>query len=107
MKETRADLWWDTAEQSRRDFTVADYLVSGYEEKDPAKAVSRTQAGYPLSHLRYSDPLGVYRLSRRVAAIWICRAPPSAAWPMTPGMTEAMAGVMLMMNNPAGETVHP
>lgn len=96
FQERTKNVWWDLGAQER-DRLVAHYLVKGYyaEKDDEAdRHVSKTEAGYLLSMMRFRDPMLKYDLSHRVAATWRKRDPGHAAWPLTPEMTTAISACM-------------
>jgi integrase len=84
---------WRRMSHDQRDALVAQYLVRGYAHTG-SERVSRTQAGYLVSFLRYHDAQNRYGLSHRVCGVWRARVPPDSAWPLTGEACEALAGIL-------------
>lgn len=90
---------WERCSPEVRDACVAHYLVKGYNRKDDEDSndrLSKTEAGYLVSVLRYRDAGRPYPLTHRVAALWRHREPPASAWPLTAKMVQSLAGGMKM-----------
>ena len=88
------EIWRDRTPEGK-DFLISQYLVRGYSaEPGTPEHVSRTQAGYLVSFLRYHDASNKYHLSHRICGVWSARSPPASAWPVTEEICEAVAGAM-------------
>ena len=73
-----ADAWNDLG-SAHRDYAIAHYFVGGRSrERDEADAVSKTQAGYLLSHLKYKHPEVQFFFARKVSAMR--RGPSPKIW---------------------------
>lgn len=94
LKATVGEQRWSSLSHEPRDYMISHYLVKGYHASDPEDKISRTQAGYLVTNLRYIDPLSSYALSHRVCGVWRSRDPPCSAWPVTRQMSRAIAGAM-------------
>ena len=90
---------WPELAADTPDYLVSQYLVRGYNaEEGSGRKVTRTQAGYLVSHLRYADACNRYPIAHRACGIWRHRSPPVPAWPATPEIAGALAGSIKLAN---------